>query len=293
MVVDLLNMDAGLCDRLSRVTFCITVALLRGNNVLYVKEKPTEACPYRFIDLFEVKNFVLRPWTIAAGEMPQHFNNIFMGPNLQVVKSFKPDDLTISNKEMIRQWLGSYQLLRPKPKIQNKINSLNIRDDCIGFHIRETDKIVTTEARLWEISDKEHEAIKSITFKEIMRIARRGRLKKIFIASDNKESKLFWMNEFRENGLMVIANEAEFDANKFRQTSGEDLSIDLFALSQCRVIVGMARSMVVKAASHIRGKKNYIFIKEKKLIVLAKWLIWTIRNISVCKKKRLCKNNQN
>jgi len=58
-------------------------------------------------------------------------------------------------------------------------------------------------------------------------------------------------------GFKVISHAAQFDRTSFRQTSGEDFIIDLFALSQCRSIVGSGESNVLRAAAYIGGQRSW------------------------------------
>jgi hypothetical protein len=265
VIVDLVNVPIrprlGLSDLLRKIIFCTAVSGLRNDRILYIRQEPTFGCPYSFIDLCDIKGFVLRPWneSLGSAELTMAANDLSF--DSRGVKLYKPRDLTIGDEEFLELWIQSYQLLCPKSHIKSRIDSLQVDENCIGFHVRRTDK-VNKNPDSWEIHENKKSLLERKSRYAISWVLREHKTRKIFLACDNEQSKLYWTRYLVQKKCTVIANNSFFDSNKFRQTSGEDFIIDLFALARCGVIIQTIPSGVVDTAARINGKNKIVYASQ-------------------------------
>ena len=263
MVVDLTHHVSGFCDRLRQITFCITIADLKKDYKLYFKEPNTIQCPFSFLDVCDVEGFETDFWSPEIG--PAGLSMVpWVRVDLATVKQYKPVDLQVTNSEFLERWLKAYKKVQPKAEVREKIDALNVGSDCLGVHLRFTDKVV---AKPWApdemLQPRDVKPIEKALMKSIEREAKKLSLAKIFVASDNQTAKKRWGKTLARKGYQVIVHDAHFDPEQLRQTSGPDFAVDLFTLARCRVIVGTTPSYVVRTAAWVNGTNKFLFATDR------------------------------
>lgn len=265
MIVDLTDYRRGFCDRLRQVTFYATVASLRKDSALYFNEILSEYCPYSFLDLCRMDGFGLKVWTEGCRNLEETVCD-FAVPNLEFIRMHKPKDISLSDKNFLELWLNTYQLLKPVKTIEDKVNGLGIGADCLGLHLRFTDKTRKVSRlqvpKTW-ISEKDRPAVE----KAVARILRdqlkqSAGLRKVFLASDDGDAKSVWIQKLTAEGVTVVSHAASFDKKRLRQTQGEDFAVDLFSLARCGTVIGTTTSSVVKTAVWMRGGRAFVFAAD-------------------------------
>ncbi len=261
MVVDLTGFASGFCDRLRQITFCIAVATLRNDRLLSIRETPDPCCPFRFVDLCTVEGCEIRPWEPSAGPGEwQMDGGVF--PGLPSVRRHKPPDVSLPDELFLQHWLESYQRLRPHPRLHTILEHLSVGPDCLGLHLRFTDKVREEAEARTVITPGQQQAVEAVAYRLLMDQRRRTGLRKVFLVADNAASKDAWARTLREAGCMVVMHAAAFDASRLRQTSGDDFAVDLFALARCRAIIGTTRSGVVRSATWMSGRRTCVFAAD-------------------------------
>lgn len=262
MVVDLTGFVSGFCDRLRQITFCLAVATVRHDRLLVIRETPDQFCPFRFVDLCTVEGCEVRPWEPSAGAGEWRMDGgVF--PGLPSVRRYKPTDTYLSDEAFLELWLNSYQRLRPSLRVQAILDRLVVGPDCLGLHLRFTDKVRETAGAQTVIAPEQRPAVEAMAYRLLRDQRRRTGLRKVFLAADNAASKEAWARKLREAGCTVVMHAAAFDPSRLRQTSGDDFAVDLFALARCRTIIGTTRSGVVRAATWISGRQTCVCAADR------------------------------
>jgi len=275
MIADLTIKETGFCDRLKLLTFYITVAQIRKDHSIYIKENRTPEGPFLFVDMCEIDGFKTLPWKENAGSDNLKIDYGFepnIKPSIGFVKRNKPADITLSNRSFLNLWIKSYSSIRPNQDIKNKINSLNITSECLGIHIRMTDKVVADiknapTPRTMTVG--QIAKINEIIREEIKNHVNRHKSPTIFLASDDQDCKKEWLAYLKGQNYDVITSEAKFNKDSFRQTSGEDFIIDLFSLARCSRIICTVHSGVPISSSYINGSSRYSIAFDR--LLLGKW----------------------
>jgi hypothetical protein len=239
--------------------------------MLYFKESTNEACPFRFVDLCRVEGFEQQVWDGETEEISLIGCPETSYPNLSNAKFRRPDDVVLPPYKLLALWRRSYQLLRLRPETQNTLDALNVGCDSIGVHIRMTDNVTQTKTAPWLIRTEEIPVIESHLLDLIKREMRRRRCARIFIASDNEESKMQWKRILDKEGAIVLTHSAHYRKDRLRQTSGEDFVIELFALAKCGVVIGATRSGVMRTAVWMSGKRRWLSAQERSLTYLFRY----------------------
>lgn len=262
MVIDPVTLQGrGFCDRLRLITFCAAVAHCRNDTLLYIREYPDESCPYRVLELLTMDGFRLLPWREESGRMDEQIYGLDCLPRLAAVRAYRPHGLTVPDTKLLELWIGSYRRLRPQHGLQHTIDALGAGSDCVGFHVRRTDRF-SDRPLPWQIASGKLSAVERMSGQAIRGALHRLKLHTVYLASDNQESKAYWRDFLARKGYAVLSNDARFDTARFRQTSGDDFIVDLFSLSRCRQIVGTVYSGVVITASLHAGHGRHTFVKN-------------------------------
>jgi hypothetical protein len=255
MIIDLTGFDddVGFCDRFWQVSFCAALAYLRQDETLFFRESPPKGIQSRIADIMEIQGFEIKTWNKSSGSAEYRLNSFNSAPSLQRVKQLKPPDLRINDKSFLELWLSTYKSFSPRKDIREKIENIGVDKECIGLHIRYTDKINENPSP-WDIHPRELEQMKKRTAYAIQAALKNNRLKKVYLATDCSKARLEWGKKLDSLGATVLLNPyAAYDEKQFRQTSSEDFFIDLFSLARCRQIVGLVNSGVPWTASKIGG----------------------------------------
>jgi hypothetical protein len=259
MIVDLTLMQSGFCNRLQQVTFCAAVAKLRGESTLWIREIPDIFCPYHFLDLCLLQGLELEPWYPGVGSA-----EIFLlsrdSPSLHAAALRKPGNLTVSDQALFDLWTDSYRALRPRPEISERVDYSGAGSDCIGLHVRMTDKVNETPS-VWEIHPDAVPTVEKRARRIVHAQLRKYSLRKVFLTADEAVAKERWKGLLEEDGVTVLSHPTEFDTSKLRQTGGDDFAVDLFGLARCAALVGTTSSSVTRTAARI-GAKSFLIANE-------------------------------
>lgn len=255
MIIDLTGFDdnAGFCNRLRQVSFCATIADLRKDGTLFFRKLPPKESQSRIADLLEIQGFEIKTWDESLGDAEHRLNSYNSTPCLEHVKQLKPPDLEMNDDSFLALWLSMYKRFSPRKDVREKIECIGADRECIGLHIRFTDKI-TENPSPWEIKPSELEQVEKRTAYAIKSVLKKNRLKKVYLATDCSNARLAWRNKLESLGANVLLNQyAAYDEKQFRQTSSRDFLTDLFSLARCRQIVGSVNSGVPWTAAMIGG----------------------------------------
>jgi hypothetical protein len=267
VIIDLTGYQTGFCDRLRQVAFCVALAKLNRSSKLFFKESECEACPFSFLSLCCVDGFELYPWEEELGESSIRFGP-HDRPNIATVRAFKPPHVDISDTAFLALWLDCYRLLRLKSSLEPRLESLTVGADCLGLHVRLTDKVTPhpTVAR-FNIFSSQVARVESVAHRMLRRRMKGQNLTRVFLATDHEAAKQSWTSRLAADGYEVLTNPCRFNETRLRQTSGEDFLLDLFALSKCRTVIGTTDSGVVRTAAWINGHSSLQFAVDEMLDV--------------------------
>jgi hypothetical protein len=258
MKIDLSELTDGFSSKLKVISFFLAVIKIRKlKKILYIYEKKTKESPYIFVDHCLVKNFKLiklkkRPVTKIL------FNPYNYDRELRKLKS---SNFIHQNKKFNLTANLSYRNFIPNEQIQKKINKINLPKNFIGIHIRSTDRVINKKNFIKKIQFME--MIFDFQIDQMLKninnfIKFKSKVKNIFICSDDKFYKIFFIKELKKM-YNVYLNQSKFQKLKFRQTSGIDFVTELFCLSKSKIIISTVGAAVTNAACLISKKKIKIY----------------------------------
>jgi len=230
----------------------------------------SQTCPFTFVELCDVDGFEVRSWREGSGESAIRFDPA-VHPSLPNVQKFKPPEVAVSHEKFLALWLDSYRLLKPKKHVLAEVEKLGVDSDCVGFHVRMTDKVCNDRTPALTVVPEQVQKLESTALSVLQKQLKKLNLGSVFLAADNEESKQQWQKRLSDLGYRVISHSAKFDSSLLRQTSGEDFAVDLFSLARCKTIVGTTYSGVVRSAAWISGHRDFTFAAQQMLSVR----IWT------------------
>lgn len=288
MIIDLSKLESGFCDKLKKITFCLTIARYQKIKTIKIFDRCTKENPFLFYDLCRIQNCkIIKLLKIDKSfRDPFNFNEFNLQLNKESCKDFKPNYINISDDDFLIKWKESYKLIKPKKKIENKIKKI-IKNKKINFglHARLTDKLVSIKEKLLELPYKD--TITKIEYNYFLNslpdFIRNYKKNYIYISSDSYFHKNEIIKKVKESYNKILINNSIFYLKKYRQTSGEDFLIDLFILSKCSVIYSSGGGVPVAAKLLSNKKITLRFWKVKFFIFfeikdLAK-IIYFFRNL--------------
>lgn len=235
----LVELEGGLCNKLRTLNGFGYLAKLKNVKLFAIWEYSPE-CPTNFDDLFyNISNIIIL----------KNKNNI---PN-NVVNIGK------CSNYVRRQWnikdnnhKKFYKNFKLKENVITEINNFlgkNDLNNTLGLHIRRTDHIIYLKN-----SNNMH-LYRDDTFyiNEINKFMKNNKNGKIFLATDNKKTQDFFINNFNN---IIYLKKIEKN-NKLRTTYVKDALIDIIILSKCKKFVGSLKSSFTTTANIFR--KNKIF----------------------------------
>jgi len=283
LITDLSIIRNGFCDRLKLLTFYIAVATVKNDPVLYIKEEKSHAGPFDFLEFCEIEGLRAEPWNEGVKDKSLEIDYGFepgIKPSLKFVRCNKPKGLKITDKAFLKLWISCYKRIKPIQRIRQKIEKLGVGSDCLGIHIRMTDKFVakvTDCITPYAIVPSQLKKINEIIEEEARGFMADNAGGRVYLASDSGEWNAIWSDKLREIGCTVISNDSHYSKDHFRETNGEDFIMDLFSLARCKSMIGTVDSGVVICASYINGSSEYSFAFSKlvfsKYINYARWVL--------------------
>ena len=259
----------GFCDRLKLLTFYIAAATFKKDPVLYIKEEKSHAGPFEFLEFCEIEGLRAEPWYEGVNDKALEIDYGFepsIKPSLKFVRCNKPKDFDITDKGFLKLWINCYKRVRPITRIRQKIDTLGVGSDCLGIHIRMTDKFVPKVIDCitpYAIVPSQLRKINKIIEEEAQGSMSGNSGGRAYLASDSGEWNAIWSDKLRKMGCKVISNGSHYSKDHFRETSGEDFITDLFSLSRCGRLIGTVDSGVVICAAYINGSSEYSFAFSK------------------------------
>ena len=201
-------------------------------------------------------------------------------PSLKFVRCNKPKGLNISDKGFLKLWISCYKRVRPISRIRQKIDKLGVGSDCLGIHIRMTDKFVakvTDCITPYAIVPSQLTKINEIIEGRVRGFMTDNAGGRVYLASDSGEWHAIWSDKLRKFGCAVISNDSHYSKDRFRETGGEDFITDLFSLSKCGSLIGTVDSGVIICAAYINGSIGYSCAFSKlvfsKYFNYARWVL--------------------
>ena len=203
---------------------------------------------------------------------------------ISIKNCYKYNTKNLDNRKLLKEWKKTYQILKPKKKIKFKLDKIIKNKKYVSIHIRLTDKLVNFKNYFLEIPTKDVIYFKQ--FKEFMNDIENlipGKYKYIYLCSDENIFKKK-LKEKLKNKFKFIERNIKFNKKKFRQTSGEDFIIDLFAMSKSSLIISSTGGNVPYSSNLISGvKQNYIkwinYRLKYRFFYKIRQVIFNIRNL--------------
>lgn len=300
MIIDLSKLESGFCDKLKKITFCLTIARYKKIKTIKIFDRCTKENPFLFYDLCRIQNFkIVKLFNLKKNFIdPFNFNEFNLQLDKKTCKNFKPKNIYISDSSFLKKWKKSYQFIKPKKKIEKKINKIiNNKKLSLGLHSRLTDKFVSIKEKLLELPYKD--TITKGEYDYILNLlpnfVRKYKKNFIYIASDSLAGKNEIIKKIILNCNKILINNSKFHIKKFRQTSGEDFIIDLFILSKCSIIYSSGGGVPMTAKLLSKKKVNLKFWKANFFIILTlndlSKIVYLIRVLFLNKIINFCKFN--
>ena len=252
MYVDLSNMQSGFCDRLRQLTFCIAYEKMQKKNfkINEIYEKKNQECPFYISDLIKIKNFKIK------NVKKKNKNVIKMNPfnsEISIKNCFKFNSKNIDNRKLLKKWKETYQLIKLKKNNHSILKNILKGKKFISIHIRLTDKLVNLKNYFLEIPSKDviyHKQFQE--FIENIELLIPKKYKHIYLSSDENFYKKKIKDKLKEKFIFIDRN-IKYNTNIFRQTSGKDFIIDLFAMSKSSLIISSTGGNVPLTSNLISG----------------------------------------
>lgn len=255
-MVDLSELRSGFCDRLRLATWGIALALHRGETRLVLKDERSRYCPYLFSDICAVEGLEIVPWQESFGPCWRSGIGVNTFPgNPRHAAQLMPPDVGLSARAFQRLWLQAYARLQPRDAIHLAVQSLALGMDCLGLHLRYTDKIRQVARGWMEVQVGQIPLLQATT----LRLIQRTGYRQVFVACDEARQKQLWCDLLRDAGYTVIEHSASYDESLLRQTGAHDFGVDLFALAACGQVLGTSRSGVVHTVDWMNGRSRSWF----------------------------------
>jgi hypothetical protein len=268
MICSITQIRSGACDRLRQVTFCGTLALLRGDTELIIHERRTAAGPYLTTELLQIDGLTLRieekrfpapPSALDAVGMTATTSEI----SIKTVIRHRPNtpEIRISDEALLKAWKTTYSRIRPLGPTSNALAAIfSANVPYIGIHCRLGDKVHSKSSRpRWK-----HSVLPAMlppilddVCDTAAKFARVNHIGNVFIAADTRDGFCEIALRLQNRDLSIVHQVAHYDAFQFRQTTAPVFACDLFGLARCVAVFGTIWSGVGQTAVLINGCERY------------------------------------
>ncbi|MDJ0903086.1 MAG: hypothetical protein QNJ55_30240 [Xenococcus sp. MO_188.B8] len=241
----LFERKSGFADRVYRMTNGIRFAFT-CNVPLFIHWPINEKCNDHFLNLFEPINHVKFVDEDTANQLRRHHKLVaILNDFFHYNTSYQ-----ISAEERFSYLRLQRKYLRI---IQEFVKNNNI-ENVLGFHVRKTD-----------IFSKERQGIKINQYHLFDEIATQTD-KKIFMATDNKQTQDDFLQKYGEQIIIYNNLFAVNSQNSLRKTSLESAIIELYILAHCQEVFGTKNEagQLVSSFSEMAQDLN-ILNKQNKL----------------------------
>jgi hypothetical protein len=260
MYIDLSKLSDGFSSKFRVISFFLAVIKIKKlRKELYIYEKKTKESPYLFTDFCLIKNFKI----FKLKKKPNNgvvFNPYNYSFALKKLKNQNLIDYS-ENKQFNLVADLSYKNFIPNKEIKKKINKMKLPNNFIGIHIRSTDRSISIKNCLKKIQFREmifdfqiEHMIKNL----INFIHSKSKINSVFISSDDGFYKEKILKTFK-NKINIFSNNSKYKTKNFRQTAGKDFLIELFCLSNSKMIISTLGGAVPNAACLISKKKIKLY----------------------------------
>ncbi len=190
----------------------------------------TDECP------FEVERLIrFRGFDLVKSEPGGKWHEIVMSPydslpSIANAARHLPVGLRLRSVEFLRRWKHAYSLLEP---VTFDLKDL-LRDSFdVGIHIRSTDKI-TSKPGVRTMTELETKAYVCEKLPDLLR-SQVISGKRVYIACDSRRFHDLLTSTLGED-FRLYSNINHWVSNRVRETDGETVVRDIFALSRCKII---------------------------------------------------------
>ena len=252
MIVDLSQMNTGVCDRLRAITCGMAKGLLTGENCIYIYEKRTQECPELIINMFSFDGFHLIPLDASPSSEAFAMNPMNSFPSVQNAKVHMDPSSPFGSHHFLLQWMKAYGRISLKEKYRKMWYDLGFGNHIIsyGIHVRITDRLYDKPAVDTITPNQYYDFIHVYLPKMEARLRRKKQY--AYIASDSRAGY--------EDCLKILGDRVinqydlqGWDEQNLRQAP-KLFPIDLYALSQSRSIVSTTGGGVPLTACLMAGK---------------------------------------
>ena len=199
----------GLSNRLRTILGYRKKAIMEGKTLNVFWDTTNNDCLCHFYDIFEPIDSVV---FIYKNDVRYHF----VGENRY--QTIIPG---VSQKDVDDDYVN---LIKPKPKIQNKIDVFVEKYDIpntISIHVRRTDHTILARIHNNYTSDVEFD-----------NFINKHSDKKIFLSTDNYKTQEYFKNKYPDR--ILIYEDIKKDNKKLRKTTVENAVIDIFIASKSK-----------------------------------------------------------
>ncbi len=133
--------------------------------------------------------------------------------------------------------------------LEKNEDMLDIGDDCIGLHLRRTDK-VAKDPDYGQCNEKENEYYERNTRTALDKMISRG-CSKFFICGDDKNIVTDYMLYLKSHGCSVYINDDETHVKTY---------MDLYCLSKCKVIIMSSKHSNFSIIGSLLGSRKIITV---------------------------------
>jgi hypothetical protein len=230
----------GFGDRLRGISLLAFLASFYHTKKVLYEAHSSEAFPWNLTDLISIEGleFISREQANLLPKLIEIEHNCAQGT---IIKRF-------GYKYMRR--------LRPCSQyITQKLDSLGLGPAYIGIHIRTTDS-----AHGMPSLPNNDTSLTNASLQLIQNAINKYKYSHAYLACDSLEARNTWSTLIeRHTDLKICWNpETKYDNSLLRQTSGNDMITDFFALSRCGYLVRSVPSEFSRFAALVGGlKMNY------------------------------------
>jgi hypothetical protein len=257
-----ITVDSGFSDKLRIVTFFLALKKLKNNQNKKINfaDIKTRGCPYRFADNFTIKNLKIRTVNKKFDSFfnLNPFNSQINLRNCRLHNIYKK----IDNNKLLSHWKKAYIDIAPNKKIKNKIKKIKLPKKYVGLHVRSTDRIIRTLSFLKDIQHRDMIIdLQLNNFKKniVNIIKSKTKIKNIYIASDDYKTKKELIIYLKKKNFNIYYNNNKFFCQRFRQTTGEDFSMDLSCLAKSNIIITTTGAGVTDSAYFMSDRKIKVY----------------------------------
>lgn len=246
---------AGLCNRMRSLNSALALAESQGRK-LHVIWEINRDLNCRLENLFQVPHGITSLSQPRSSRLGRHLRKLYLASTCSLRldekttkqwidegRSFEEElvrlpRLAIASCEAFGQRNSTFERFVPTPALQAKIERYRDAGNLVGVHIRRTDSqksiAVSSTQRFLELMQQEVDADHQVRF---------------FVATDSPEEE----QQLRQRFPQRIVTHAKQTLDRNDPRGIQDAVVDLYALANCRKLIGSYWSSFSDVAAQIRG----------------------------------------